>query len=177
MVPHSGHGGDAEHGNSFWGVFILDPIRAKRGQTGQWWEPEAASGMEIDIDEPFLVTRALCTHVTCLIPTATLGSGYYYSPGKDKETEAPRGQTTLAKVTELVSSLVGDIPKPLLGAPLHTAVSPLLTRSQGAALWENRTDRRGQTGGSWRGPRATALATPPAASFLGPVPPACRLLR
>lgn len=45
-TPLSGHGGDAEHGNTLGCLFILNPIRAKSGETGhkgQRWEPSAAS--------------------------------------------------------------------------------------------------------------------------------------
>lgn len=79
-VPHSGHGGDAEHGNTLGCLFILNPIRAKSGETGH---KEPAVGtlsclhMEIDIDEPMSVSRPLNTHYL-LVPMATLETGYYY---------------------------------------------------------------------------------------------------
>lgn len=79
-VPHSGHGGDAEHGNTLGCLFILNPIRAKSGETGR---KEPAVGalsclhMEIDIDEPMSVSRPLNTRYL-LVPRATLETGYYY---------------------------------------------------------------------------------------------------
>lgn len=64
-VPHSGRGGDAEHGNKLGCLFILNPIGAKSGETGH---KEPAVGTldflqrETDIDEPMSVSRPLNTH-------------------------------------------------------------------------------------------------------------------
>lgn len=72
-VPHSGHGRDAEHGNTLGCLFILNPLRAESGATGHKEKRLPPVGKLIRIK--YFQCRGLCAHVTYLVPKATLNSG------------------------------------------------------------------------------------------------------
>lgn len=96
--------------------------------------------------------KGFSPHSTWLIPTATLIGGYYYSCGKDKETEAREVKQDLFKVPDLASSL--------WGSPLSLWGSSPRELPFGKVDWHEdgreRMERRSQ-----RPPRADTLARPP----------------
>lgn len=74
------------------------PSGSHYSQVGGYCPQGASSGNpHLPVMGKFSVSRAPHTHITYLTPTATLGSEYYYSPGKEEETETPRGQMSLAQ--------------------------------------------------------------------------------
>lgn len=89
-MPHSGHGGDAEHGNKLGCLFILNPIRAKSGETGRK-EPSVGTldclQRETGIDEPTSVSRPLNSHYL-LGPRGCLGDRVLVFPWRTEKLKA-----------------------------------------------------------------------------------------
>lgn len=145
----SGPTGDAELANTPWGVcsfwIPFKPREWRRSIGGQQWVPEAACNRETDANEPFLVSRASCTHIPIQSPQLPWKVAITIPLVKMRKLRLQEVKQALPKVTVIAGRLARVTPTPFwvyLSTQWHSTQGAAPGKTGWYKNGQERTERR-----------------------------------